>query len=55
MLTSIFEHDMALILAPSPQDFLTELATNATNNGVSIIFYSGNDDSLLPHRGTEGK
>ena len=54
MLTAILAHDV-LISVFSPQDFLDELATNATANGVSIILYSGNDDSLLPHRGTEGK
>jgi carboxypeptidase D len=34
--------------------FLTELATNASAKGVGIIFYSGNDDALVGHRGTEG-
>ncbi len=34
--------------------FLSELATNASAKNVSMIFYSGNDDSLVPHRGTEG-
>ena len=33
--------------------FLTELATNMTAHGVKVIFYSGNDDSLIAHRGTE--
>ncbi|KAF7358042.1 Alpha/beta-hydrolase [Mycena venus] len=36
-----------------PIAFLSDLATNATANNVSIIFYSGNDDSLVQHRGTE--
>nr|GAT56998.1 predicted protein [Mycena chlorophos] len=35
-------------------NFLTELATNATSHNISIILYSGNDDSLIAHRGTEG-
>jgi len=35
--------------------FLTDLATNATGRGLSIIIYSGNDDSLLPHLGSQGK
>ncbi|KAJ6629342.1 alpha/beta-hydrolase [Mycena sp. CBHHK59/15] len=39
----------------SPMTFLSELATNASAGGVEIIFYSGNDDSLVSHRGTEGK
>ncbi|KAJ6555135.1 hypothetical protein DFH09DRAFT_1493258, partial [Mycena vulgaris] len=33
--------------------FLSELAANASAHGVGIIFYSGNDDSLVGHRGTE--
>ncbi|KAH8115245.1 alpha/beta-hydrolase [Phellopilus nigrolimitatus] len=39
--------------SPDPQVFLNELAANASAKGVSIVFYSGNDDSLLAHRGTE--
>ncbi len=34
--------------------FFTELATNATKNGVHIITYVGNDDGISPHFGTEG-
>jgi len=33
--------------------FLTELATNATQHNVSVMIYSGNDDSLVAHRGSE--
>jgi len=29
--------------------FLTDLATNATEHNMTIIIYSGNDDSLVPH------
>ncbi|KAK7001471.1 Alpha/beta-hydrolase [Favolaschia claudopus] len=36
-----------------PIAFLSELAANATAKNVSIVFYSGNDDSLVQHRGTE--
>ncbi|OSD00457.1 alpha/beta-hydrolase [Trametes coccinea BRFM310] len=36
-----------------PVAFLTDLATNATARNVSIVFYSGNDDSQVQHRGTE--
>jgi hypothetical protein len=36
-----------------PMNFMTELATNATARGVDIILYSGNDDALVAHRGTE--
>ncbi|OCH94794.1 alpha/beta-hydrolase [Obba rivulosa] len=32
-----------------PMAFLTDLATNASAKNVSIIFYSGNDDSLVQH------
>ncbi|EIN03589.1 alpha/beta-hydrolase [Punctularia strigosozonata HHB-11173 SS5] len=40
--------------SPSPEPaFFSELATNASLHHVSIVFYSGNDDSLVPHRGTE--
>lgn len=34
--------------------FLTEMATNASEHGLSVILYSGNDDTLIEHRGTEG-
>ena len=34
--------------------FLDELATNATARNVSIIVYSGNNDLLISHRGSEG-
>lgn len=39
----------------SSQDFLDELATNASQHGVGIVFYSGNNDMLLPHLGTLGE
>lgn len=35
--------------------FLTQLATNATARGVSIVLYSGNNDALIAHRGTESQ
>ncbi|KAF7290334.1 Carboxypeptidase [Mycena chlorophos] len=41
--------------SPAPMVFLTELATNASKNNVGIVFYSGNDDSLVAHRGTESE
>jgi carboxypeptidase D len=34
--------------------FLTELATNATKHNIPIVIYSGNDDAIVPHRGSEG-
>ncbi|KII85865.1 hypothetical protein PLICRDRAFT_44287 [Plicaturopsis crispa FD-325 SS-3] len=36
-----------------PMAFLDDLATNATNLGVSVVLFSGNDDSLVAHPGTE--
>ncbi|KAI0672407.1 alpha/beta-hydrolase [Trametes maxima] len=36
-----------------PVAFLTELAANASALSISFIFYSGNDDSQVQHRGTE--
>ncbi|KAJ7812365.1 alpha/beta-hydrolase [Mycena olivaceomarginata] len=36
-----------------PVAFLSDLATNASAHNVSIIFYSGNDDALVQHRGME--
>ena len=34
--------------------FLDELATNATARNVSIIVFSGNNDLIISHRGSEG-
>ncbi|KAJ7721105.1 alpha/beta-hydrolase [Mycena metata] len=39
--------------SPEPMVFLSELAANASALGVGIVFYSGNDDSISAHRGTE--
>ncbi|KAG6374652.1 Alpha/Beta hydrolase protein [Boletus reticuloceps] len=36
-----------------PMAFLTDLATNATAHDLKIIVYSGNDDSLVPHFGSQ--
>ncbi|KAG6332041.1 hypothetical protein ID866_7052 [Astraeus odoratus] len=36
-----------------PMAFLSGLATNATQHDVNIIIYSGNDDSLIPHLGSQ--
>jgi len=33
--------------------FLSELMTNASNAGVKVILYSGNDDSYIGHFGTQ--
>ncbi|KAF8917843.1 alpha/beta-hydrolase [Mucidula mucida] len=39
--------------SPEPMVFLSDLASNATAQNVSVIIYSGNDDSLVSHRGSE--
>ncbi|KAJ7208969.1 alpha/beta-hydrolase [Mycena pura] len=39
--------------SPEPMTFLSELAANASARGVGIVFYSGNDDGQITHRGTE--
>ncbi|KIY51939.1 alpha/beta-hydrolase, partial [Fistulina hepatica ATCC 64428] len=39
--------------SPWSMDFMTELATNASTRGVSFVLYSGNNDALISHRGTE--
>lgn len=37
-----------------PMAFLSELATNATDRGVHVVIYEGNDDLLIPHLSAEG-
>lgn len=39
--------------SPEPMVFLTDLATNGTEQGVGFVLFSGNDDSLVTHRGTQ--
>jgi len=36
-----------------PMAFLTDLATNATAHDMTIVIFSGNDDSLVPHLGSQ--
>uniref|UniRef100_A0A0W0G8I5 Carboxypeptidase n=1 Tax=Moniliophthora roreri TaxID=221103 RepID=A0A0W0G8I5_MONRR len=36
-----------------PMAFMTELATNASKQGIHIVLYSGNNDALISHFGTE--
>ncbi|KAI1786917.1 alpha/beta-hydrolase [Ganoderma leucocontextum] len=36
-----------------PVAFLTPLFANASARGIPFVFYSGNDDSDIPHHGTE--
>lgn len=33
--------------------FLTDLATNASKQNIGVVMYSGNNDGLIAHRGTE--
>ncbi|KAG2747251.1 alpha/beta-hydrolase [Suillus brevipes Sb2] len=39
--------------SPEPMTFLTDLATNATAHNISVVIFSGNDDSLIPHIGSQ--
>jgi len=39
--------------SPEPMVFFSELMANATKNGVTVILYSGNDDSYVTHFGTQ--
>lgn len=36
-----------------PMIFFSEFATNASAHGVGVALYSGNNDALIAHRGTE--
>ncbi|EIN03545.1 alpha/beta-hydrolase [Punctularia strigosozonata HHB-11173 SS5] len=40
-------------ISPPPMNFMDDLAANATENNVTIIWYSGNDDALTTHWSTE--
>jgi hypothetical protein len=37
-----------------PIAFFDELAKNASAHHIPVVIYSGNDDSLIPHWGSEG-
>ncbi|KAI0791967.1 Alpha/Beta hydrolase protein [Abortiporus biennis] len=39
--------------SPEPMVFLDQLFANASQRNVGIVIYSGNDDSLVAHRGSE--
>ncbi|KAF6761653.1 Alpha/Beta hydrolase protein [Ephemerocybe angulata] len=39
--------------SPEPASFLDALAANASAKNVGVIMYSGNNDFLIPHLGTE--
>ncbi|KAF9454245.1 alpha/beta-hydrolase [Macrolepiota fuliginosa MF-IS2] len=49
----VFGDPNAIDPSPEPMTFLTDLATNATKQNISAVFYSGNNDALIAHRGTE--
>ncbi|KAG5647478.1 hypothetical protein DXG03_009413 [Asterophora parasitica] len=36
-----------------PMNWFSEFATNASARGVGVVLYSGNNDGLIAHRGTE--
>ncbi len=42
------------MIALRPMTFLSELAANASERNVGVLIYSGNDDSLVSHRSSEG-
>jgi hypothetical protein len=44
---------MGLDPSLAPMAFMDELATNASANGVRLVWYSGNDDALTTHFSTE--
>jgi len=50
-LTKIFLSLMHYI--PRPMTFLSELATNASKQDIGVVFYEGNNDALIAHRGIE--
>ena len=45
---------VCVLTAYRPMAFLDDLAANASAHNVAVVLYSGNDDSLVAHRGTEG-
>lgn len=46
---------IAMLTVSRSINIFNDLAANATKKGVGIMLFSGNDDSLIPHRGTERK
>ena len=46
---------MSNLMRDRPMVFLTDLATNATEHGVHVVIYSGNDDSLVSHMSSQGE
>jgi len=41
------------VVVNRPMLFFDEMFANASTNGVGIVIYSGNDDMLVAHRGSE--
>src|ERR1700761_7357790 len=42
-----------ILMVNRPMLFFDDLFANASKNGVGIVIYSGNDDMLVAHRGSE--
>ncbi|KAI0831822.1 Alpha/Beta hydrolase protein [Trametes gibbosa] len=40
-------------LSVEPMAFMDDLAANASAHGIPVVLYSGNEDTLVGHRGTE--
>ena len=45
--------ELTFVLDYRPSDFLDELAANATQHGIAIVMYNGNDDLSNGHGDTE--
>lgn len=52
-MTSLTITSLAHFVNLRPMAFLSEMATNATNADIGVVIYSGNNDALIGHRGTE--
>ncbi|KAF7770375.1 hypothetical protein Agabi119p4_6349 [Agaricus bisporus var. burnettii] len=49
----VFGDPTASDLSPEPMTFLTDLATNASEQNIGVVLFSANNDGLVAHRGTE--
>ena len=43
------------VITSRPVAFFDQLATNASERGVNVIIYSGNDDMVVPHLSSESE
>ncbi|KAL9713485.1 hypothetical protein Ac2012v2_003096 [Leucoagaricus gongylophorus] len=50
---NVFGDPDAIDPSAEPMTFLSELATNASRQDIGIVFYEGNNDALIAHRGIE--